>query len=332
MTVRVDDDVHEVGVVEAGGCSVERLIVERPRRRPQLPEQPADGAPVLLEARATALGIEVPLVPVSILLRHRRRSIGIRDVLDVVGADRDEAAAALGPERRDDAGGPPAPVVPDEDRAVEVQGVHEREKIGSQRRLLAGPWRRRIQEPGRPVATQPGSEHPTAQGLEIVERPVVGAGIIGKPVHQHDRDAVHRPTRSIGDLERRRPDRECVLDHDAAPSRSAARHAVWTDSWMGRSRIVASRSTSSASLFLGGGRASANQSTATWSSVRVHVPDATPPSITTLAPTADQRPPSGRNDHEGRPCPDRESIGRSPGGGGSQWSVRSPPGPQDARA
>ena len=288
MTVRVDDDVHEVGVVEAGGGSFERLIVERPRRRPQLPEQPADGAPVLLEARATALGIEVPLVPVSILLRHRRRSIRIRDVLDVVGADRDEAAAALGPERRDDAGGPPAPVVPDEDRAVEVQGVHEREKIGSKRRLLAGPWRRRIQEPGRPVATQPGGEHPAAQGLEIVERPVVGAGIIGKPVHQHDRDAVHRPTRSIGDLERRRPDRQCVLGHDAAPMAAAAvgrlvmrsgQTAGWADpgSWRAaRPRLRASS--------LGAAVASANQSTAMWSSVRVHVPDATPPSITTLAP------------------------------------------------
>src|SRR5206468_3267883 len=60
--------------------------VEAPIRRPQLPQQAAYIASVLLEAGPTALGVEVMLVPSSILASGGLRSIGQGDVLDVVEA------------------------------------------------------------------------------------------------------------------------------------------------------------------------------------------------------------------------------------------------------
>ena len=47
---------------------LERRLVEPPLRRPQRPQQPADVVPVLGEAGAAALGVEVVLVPAAVLL------------------------------------------------------------------------------------------------------------------------------------------------------------------------------------------------------------------------------------------------------------------------
>src|SRR5262249_48395049 len=47
VSIGVDDDVDEVGVVECGGRAFESHVVERPTRGPHLPEQPRDFAAVL---------------------------------------------------------------------------------------------------------------------------------------------------------------------------------------------------------------------------------------------------------------------------------------------
>src|SRR5205814_9809323 len=116
-------------IVERRRRALELGVVELPRRRPLPPEQLAELAPVLLEARAAALGVEVPLVPVRALLgdgRGRRRR---QRVLHVVTADGDQRADALGSEDGGDAGGAAAPVVAGEARAWDAQGVHEVEQV-----------------------------------------------------------------------------------------------------------------------------------------------------------------------------------------------------------
>jgi hypothetical protein len=137
MPVGVDDDLDEVVIVESARGALKRRLVERPGRRPHPPEQAGDGAPVLRQAAPAALAMEIILVPQRRLLRRTRRLHGARDVLDVVGIARDERLRAPGPQRRDHAGGPSAPVVAAKDRPLDLKRVHQRQKIRAERRLLA---------------------------------------------------------------------------------------------------------------------------------------------------------------------------------------------------
>src|SRR6185369_13788163 len=73
MTIGMNHDVHEIRIVERRGGLVIRLVREMPRRRPGLPEIPAERAPVLLKSRPSALGVEIPLIPQS-RFRFRRSS------------------------------------------------------------------------------------------------------------------------------------------------------------------------------------------------------------------------------------------------------------------
>ena len=71
--VVVDDDVDVVRVVEGCRAAIERGVVERPVRRRGLPDQAGELVPVLLVARAAALGGEVVLVPPGELGGRRER-------------------------------------------------------------------------------------------------------------------------------------------------------------------------------------------------------------------------------------------------------------------
>src|SRR5262249_58970505 len=100
-----------------------------PVRRPQAPEELAQLATVLRESGAPALTVKVVLVPVAILDLRRLRAGRRRDVLDVVAAAGHEAAHALRPQRRDDAGRAAAPVVPAEHGAPNVEGSHHLDQV-----------------------------------------------------------------------------------------------------------------------------------------------------------------------------------------------------------
>ena len=88
MPVGVDHDVDEVGIVEARRGALERPLVEPPVGRPELPQEPADVPPVLLETGTPALGVEVPLVPGPVLVVDGTRLVRPGQVLDVVAANR----------------------------------------------------------------------------------------------------------------------------------------------------------------------------------------------------------------------------------------------------
>src|SRR6185503_15732523 len=99
------------------------------------PQYPGDVAPVLGEAGAAALGMEVVLVPEAMLLRGGDRLHRARDVLDVVAGAAHQAARPLGPQGRHDATGTAAPVVAHEDRARDFQRVHELQEVVTERGL-----------------------------------------------------------------------------------------------------------------------------------------------------------------------------------------------------
>ncbi len=71
-------------------------------------------------------------------------------------------------QRRNDTGGAPTPIVAAENGAYDLEGVHQRQKVGPKRRLLARARGLRLKETRRPVAAQVGNDHPRpqpAQGL-----------------------------------------------------------------------------------------------------------------------------------------------------------------------
>src|SRR5262249_9116661 len=114
MSVGLDRDRDEVRIVERLCGRLEGRVVERPVRRPQPPDELAELTPVRLEAGAAAFGVEIILIPEAMLLIRRVRSHGAGDVRDVVTVAAPQRAHALGPQRRGDAGGTPAPVVANE--------------------------------------------------------------------------------------------------------------------------------------------------------------------------------------------------------------------------
>ena len=133
---------------------------------------------------------------------------------------RDERDDALGPERRDHAGRPPAPVAAGEDRALETKRVHQRQKVGSEGRLLARARRLRRQEPGRSKTAQIGNDHAGAGFGEDRRGLRIGVNVVGKPVTEDAGPALGGAVLFIGDLEDAGPDR--LVGHRNLPNAWAA--------------------------------------------------------------------------------------------------------------
>jgi hypothetical protein len=148
--------------------------------------------------------MEIPLVPQAVLGGRRLRLAGAGDVLDVVAADRDEAADPFRPLRRNDAGGTPAPIVAGKDRALEGERVDQIEEVAAEGRLLARAPGLRIEKSCRAVAAQIRRDHPIARGGERRRHVVIGMNIVRKAVQQYDRTAAGRTALLVGDLEKRR--------------------------------------------------------------------------------------------------------------------------------
>src|SRR5207253_9744445 len=115
----------EIGIVEACCGRIESLGGEMPIRRPQSPQQTGNFTAVLFQPDAPPLGMEVPLVPVAMLLRCGARPAGARDVLDVVAVDRDQTADTLGPQSGSNAGRTSAPIVAGEYCTLDVEPFHK---------------------------------------------------------------------------------------------------------------------------------------------------------------------------------------------------------------
>ena len=126
----VDDDVDVIRVVEGRGATIERRVIEVPARRRDPPDQLRKIPPIRLVAGAAAFRGEVELIP-PLELRFRWQGLLVRvAAADQVAAHRDEGLAALRPKRRDDVGGPGAPVAtPDDgllDRSASINAMTSR--------------------------------------------------------------------------------------------------------------------------------------------------------------------------------------------------------------
>ena len=145
--------------------------------------------------------MEVVLVPEAALGFGRRRQAGLRDVLDVVSAARDETRNAVRPQRSHDARRAAAPVVSADDRAIEGERVDQREEVGAKGRLLAGARRIRREERRRAVAAHVRHDHARTGGRQARRDLVVAARVVWKAVDEHDRPAVGRAVLLVRDIE-----------------------------------------------------------------------------------------------------------------------------------
>src|ERR1044072_1888585 len=161
----------------------------------------ADVATVLGQARPSALGVEVVLVPVAMLRCGRGGILEGRGIEEVGALAAHQAAHTLGLQRGDDAGGTSAPVVARQGGAPDAELLHELHEIVSQRRLLARAQGRCREEARRAVAAQPGHQHSAAVGRESRGDLVVGTHVIRKAVKEKHRRAVRRPVLFLEDLQ-----------------------------------------------------------------------------------------------------------------------------------
>src|SRR5216683_605094 len=222
-------DVDEIGIVERDGALLEDRFVEAPFRRPQLPQQPADVAPVLGKAGVAALGVEIVLVPQAMLLLGRCRLARGRDVLDVVTRAAHQATHPFGPQGRCDTGGAAAPVVAGQGRSIDAERIHELQQVVAQRRLLARTRRRGRQESRRTVAAQIGHQHPATLGCQGRGDLVEGPGVIGEAMQQDHRRAVFRAMLLVGHLQH--VGAGAFRFHDASLARRVDRVAGHAHPW-----------------------------------------------------------------------------------------------------
>src|SRR6516225_210267 len=172
-------------------------------RRPQAPKQLAQFAPGGLDSSASALHLEIPLVPEPVLLRRCGGLSGAGNVLNVVSVDGYETAHALWPQRRDDARGAPAPVVAGEHGAIDGKCIHQFVQIVAERGLLTRARRRPVKKTRRTKTAQIRHDHAGAGGDERRENRIIAAGIVGPAMHQKDRRTVRRAALLVSDVKHR---------------------------------------------------------------------------------------------------------------------------------
>src|SRR5579863_8107294 len=63
MAIGVDHHLDEIRIIERWRGAQVGLLAKMPRRRPLLPQQAAQRAPILVQTGAAALGVEIPLIP-----------------------------------------------------------------------------------------------------------------------------------------------------------------------------------------------------------------------------------------------------------------------------
>ena len=148
---------------------------------------------------------------------------------------------ALRPERRDDVGGPRAPIEAGEHRLVDLQRIHQRDDIEGKRRLLAVAHRIGREKPRRAVAAQPGHDDPVA-GLRQQRNDIDEAvDVVGPAVQEDDGGTVGGTGFGIADIENASVDllQRGKRGMSARPRLARARlckHGIAQDEWGRRQR------------------------------------------------------------------------------------------------
>src|SRR6266511_6142533 len=93
--------------------------------------------PIFVVAGSATLSGEIVLVPPLELARWWQwQLVGFR-AADQIPTHRHHGLAALGPQRRDDVGGPRPPIKTGDDRLLDLERIHQRDGVDRKRRLLA---------------------------------------------------------------------------------------------------------------------------------------------------------------------------------------------------
>ena len=199
--VVVDHDRDVIRVVERGGAALERGVVEVPLRRGRPPDEPRELAPVALVPGPAALGREVVLVPPLALGLRRQRQLAGLLASDQIPAHRHEPGAPLRPQRRDDVGRPRSPVGAGDDRRLDPEGVHQRDDVDCQDRLLPVAERLVGEKARRAVAAQVGDDHPVSGRRQQRRDLVEGVNVVRPAMQQNDRRTVGGTTVGVSDVE-----------------------------------------------------------------------------------------------------------------------------------
>ena len=231
--VVVDHDRHVIGVVERGGAALERGVVEVPLRRGRPPDEPRELAPVALVPGPAALGREVVLVPPLPLGLRRQRQLAGLLAADEISAHGDEPGAPPRPERGDDVGRPRSPVGAGDDRRLDPEGVHQRDGVDRQDRLLPVAERLVGEKARRAVAAQVRDDHPVARRRQPRRDLVEGVDVVRPAMQQHDRRTIAGTDVGVSDVQHAGLDLLDTRRDDLAHVRSdlnAARSSS-TNSW-----------------------------------------------------------------------------------------------------
>src|SRR2546425_11964230 len=131
----MDHDADMIWIVEGRCAAIERGIIEVPLRRSDLPNQLRKVVPVFVVAGPAAFRGKVILVPPLELSLWRQRYLAGLLTADQIPTHGDDRLAALRPERRDDVGRPRPPIIPAQDRLLDLERIHQRDDIESEYRL-----------------------------------------------------------------------------------------------------------------------------------------------------------------------------------------------------
>src|SRR5689334_9196225 len=196
----VDGDRDMIGIVERRRAAVERRIVEFPFRRGGLPDELREVARIFLIAFAAPLGGEIILIPPFELGLGRQRRLANLLAADQIAAHGYDRLAALGPEHTGDVGRARAPIETGEDRAVDLERIHECDRVDGERRGLAVAERLIGKKARRAVAAYIRHEHAVSGGREQRRDLDEAVNIIGPAVEQDHHRAVARPRFCVGDI------------------------------------------------------------------------------------------------------------------------------------
>ena len=166
-----------------------------------LPDELRELVPVFVVARAAALGGEIELVPPFELGLRRQRHLAGFLAADQIAAHGDHGLAALRPERRDDVGGPRAPIEAGEDRLLDLESIHQGDDVDGERRRLAIAERLARKKTRRAVAAQIRDDHPVARRRQQRRDIDVAVNVVGPAVQKNDRRAIGGTGFGVADIQ-----------------------------------------------------------------------------------------------------------------------------------
>src|SRR5215469_5441127 len=199
--VITDDDTDEIRVAKGGRGLTICWLRELPRRGVELPDEQPQLVPVLRETADTPLRVEVVLVPPGVLCRGWEWLLFGGEVGDQVAGYRDQSLDPVRPQHRDDVAGPRPPVIAGQDRVLDLEGIHERENVDSERRLVGIPGRCWRQKGSRAIATEVRHDHPVAARRQQWRDLDVAVDVVREAVHENNRPAAGVASFRVSDIE-----------------------------------------------------------------------------------------------------------------------------------